>query len=105
MTDALQLLKILEGVLMSASGPMTIEQLRNVFDEAERPSKQDVSESLIQLAEVYQGRAVELRYVASGYRFQVKSDYSKWINNLWQERPPKYSRATLETLALIAYRQ
>jgi segregation and condensation protein B len=76
-----------------------------LFDESERPSKKGLDEILALLAEDYANRGIELREVSSGFRFQVRKEMGPWVSRLWQEKPPRYSRAILETLALIAYRQ
>jgi segregation and condensation protein B len=100
-----RLIQILEGALLAAGRPMTIAQLAELFEEHERPDKDALREALQTVAERCEDRGFELREVASGYRFQVRQDLSPWVARLWQERPQKYSRALLETLALIAYRQ
>jgi len=96
---------IVEAALLAAERPLEVEQLRELFEEFERPSAAEVRELLALLATDYQGRALELVEVASGWRAQVRSDYAAPVSRLWQERPTRYSRALLETLALIAYRQ
>ncbi len=96
---------IVEAALMAAGRPLDIEQIRNLFEEYERPPAADVRQALGMLGEDYQGRALELVEVASGWRVQVRRQFSETVSKLWQERPARYSRALLETLALIAYRQ
>lgn len=96
---------IVEAALLAAERPLEVEQLRELFEEFERPSAAEVRELLALLATDYEGRALELVEVASGWRAQVRSDYAAPVSRLWQERPTRYSRALLETLALIAYRQ
>ena len=76
-----------------------------LFDEHERPANEDLRNALVEVRERCEGRGYELIEVASGFRFQVRETLSPWVGRLWQERPQKYSRAVLETLALIAYRQ
>lgn len=102
-----QMKRIIEGALMAADRPLTIDNLQRLFDENAEliPSTQDIKEILQILSADYQDRAVQLQEVASGYRFQVSQEIAPWIQKLWQERPPRYSRALLETLALILYRQ
>ena len=100
-----KLKNILEAALMAVGKPMTIEQLMKLFEEEERPSATRVKEALVQLQADCEGRGIELKDIASGYRYQARQDYSDWLSRLWEEKPPKYSRAYLETLALIAYRQ
>lgn len=97
---------ILEAALMAAPGALTVNQLLALFEgEAEQPDKAGIRHALELLAQDYQGRGIELAEVASGYRFQVRGDYARWVNRLQEERPQRYSRALLETLAIIAYRQ
>lgn len=99
-----QIKKIIEGALMAFAEPLTLEQLQQLF-APEPPSTKELREILQSLAEDYADSALELKEVASGYRFHVRSELSPWISKLWEEKPPRYSRALLETLALIAYRQ
>ncbi len=96
---------ILEAALLAADEPLSQARLAGLFPEEEQPSNADIGRALEQLAEECADRGVELREVASGYRLQVKSDLQPWVARLWTEKPQKYSRAMLETLALIAYRQ
>jgi len=96
---------ILEGALLAAGEPLSIERLRSLFSEQEKPSQNAIQQALLTLSEDYQDRGVELVELASGYRIQVRQTLAPWISRLWEERPGRYSRALLETLALIAYRQ
>lgn len=96
---------IVEGAIMTAGEPVSIDKLIKLFDRGKRPSNKQLRSVLNELTETYSGRGIELKEVASGFRFQIKSDLSPWISKLWEERPPRYSRALLETLSLIAYRQ
>jgi segregation and condensation protein B len=96
---------VIEAALLAAERPLEIELLRDLFEEYERPEAAEIRAALADLAADYEGRAVELVEVASGWRAQVRSEYSGPVSRLWQERPTRYSRALLETLALIAYRQ
>lgn len=96
---------ILEAALMVAGRPLPIAHLQKLFDELEQPTNAEINTALQVLTEHYATRGIELREVASGYQFQAKTDLSPWLCKLWEERPPRYSRAVLETLALIAYRQ
>ena len=96
---------IVEAALLTAGRPLGIDQLRDLFEEHERPARQIMEHVLMLLGESCQGRGFELRKVASGYRFQVRGDYAPWVGRLFEEKPQRYSRALLETLALIAYRQ
>ena len=102
--ESLPLKQIIEGAILAAEAPLSIEQLMRLFegDEAERI---DVRGALQEIEQECEGRGFELKQVASGYRFQVRSDYGEWVSRLWKEKPPRYSRALLETLALIAYKQ
>ena len=99
-----KLIPIIEALLLSADSALTPEKIQQVFEE-EPPSMAQIRNALKQLGESCDGRGVELVQVASGYRFQARQDYAQWIAKLWEERPPRYSRALLETIALIAYRQ
>lgn len=95
---------ILEALIMVSDDPISAEKLlANIADES--LTVKDVKESLLELEADYQGRGVELVKVASGYRFQARTEYKQWFEKLFTEKPPKYSRALLETLAIIAYRQ
>lgn len=100
-----QLQPILEAAIMVAGRPLTVQQLQKLFDEANEPSISDIKNALQLIAERYAVSGIELKETASGYQFQAKTEYSQWLAKLWEERPQKYSRALLETLALIAYRQ
>lgn len=101
-----QLQQILEAALMVAGRPLTIANMQKLFDEAEEPEANVIKAALNALRERYDASSgVEIREVASGYQFQAKTNLSQWLCRLWEERPPRYSRAVLETLALIAYRQ
>jgi segregation and condensation protein B len=96
---------VVEAALLAAGKPLGVEQLRELFEDYERPSAAEVREALGELAEGLGDRAFEIVEVASGWRAQVKPQYAGPVSRLWQERPTRYSRALLETLALIAYRQ
>ena len=101
-----QLKNILEAALMAADTPLAIGQLQAMFEEdADKPDKTAIRQVLEELAGDYEHRGVELQEVASGFRFQVRSDYAAWVNRLQEEKPQRYSRALLETLAIVAYRQ
>lgn len=105
MHDTEDLQRILEALLLASDQPLSVDRLLALFDEAERPGKAELKEALGQLAARLEGRAVELREVGNGWRIQTRQDYAGWVSKLWEERPPRYSRALLETLALICYRQ
>ena len=100
-----KLLQIIEASLLSASRPLTIESLQEIFEENERPSKEEIQEALKEIDLQCVNRGVELKLVTSGYRLQVRQDLSPYIAKLWREKPKSLSKATLETLSLIAYRQ
>ena len=97
--------RIVEAILFAAKRPMTVKQVQQVFPELEQPELEDIHAAIESITEDYNNRPIELKQVASGYRFQVKQDLSRWVSRLFEEKPPKYSRALLETLAIIAYRQ
>ncbi|MBL6689610.1 MAG: SMC-Scp complex subunit ScpB [Pseudomonadales bacterium] len=102
--EGLPLKQIVEGAIMAAETPLSVDQLMQLFED-EGPDRSDVREVLKEIEEDCEGRGYELKQVASGYRFQVRSDYGEWVSRLWKEKPPRYSRALLETLALVAYKQ
>lgn len=104
-TNPEQLRRILEGALLAAARPLNIQQLAELFDEHERPANDEIRAALEDIQSDLRGRGFELKEVGSGFRFQVIQEVAPWISRLWEERPQKYSRAMLETLALIAYRQ
>jgi segregation and condensation protein B len=98
--------KIIEGALLAANRPLSLEQLDKLFDgEAARPDRAAIRAALQELSEDCEPRGYELKEVASGFRFQVRETVAPWVSRLWEEKPPRYTRALLETLALIAYRQ
>ena len=99
------LIQIIEGALLAAGKPLTVPQLGELFEDNERPENADIRAALEEVATRCDERGFELQEVASGFRFQVRQSLSPWVARLWHERPQKYSRALLETLALIAYRQ
>jgi segregation and condensation protein B len=101
-----KLKNIIEAVLLSAEHPMTVQQIESLFmGDNDCPSRDDLRKALHDLGEDYDNRGFELKQVASGYRLQVKQDFAEWVGRLWEEKPARYSRALLETIALIAYRQ
>ena len=103
--DPDKLKQIVEAALLAAGRPMSIEQLLNLFTEQERPERAEIRAAIDALVADYSGRGIQLVEVASGWRIQVRQEMSAWLSRLWQDRPARYSRALLETLALIAYRQ
>ena len=104
--DDLELIKrIFEAALMAADKPLQRRDLTALFDDLEQPEDSLIDQALKDLVADCEDKGFELKRVASGYRYQVKQDLSRWVNKLWQERAPRYSRALLETMSLIAYRQ
>ncbi len=104
MSDYPELKQIVEGAIFAADTPLSLENLKSLF-EGEQPTRGDIRAVLVEIEADCSVRGYELKKVASGYRFQVKSRYAEWISRLWEERPPRYTRALLETLSLIAYKQ
>lgn len=100
-----QLRNIIEAALLAAGRPLSIDELMALFSDVERPERARVREALDALQKEFSERGIGLKEVASGFRIQVKQELAPWIARLWEERPARYSRALLETLALIAYRQ
>ena len=100
-----KLKNVLEGALFAAGKPMTLRQLTELFAPEETPPQDSIKQAVEQLQQDYQGRGVELQEVASGFRFQVVAELAPWVGRMWEEKPARYSRALLETLALVAYRQ
>ena len=96
---------IVEGALFAAGGTLTLDQLQSLFLEDERPERADLIAALGELAADCADRGIEIAQVAGGYRVQVRAEVAPWVARLWDEKPARYSRALLETLALIAYRQ
>jgi segregation and condensation protein B len=99
------LVQILEAAILAADKPLTVQNLADLFEQHERPENSEIRDALKEVAQRCEGRGFELQEVASGFRFQVRQQLSPWVARLWSERPARYSRALLETLALIAYRQ
>ena len=97
--------RILEAVLSVSDAPLSVTRMRNLFPEEGRPEAVAIEAALENLALAYADSALELVHLAGGYRFQTRRDYAQWINKLFASRPPKLSRALLETLAIIAYQQ
>ncbi|SDS51805.1 condensin subunit ScpB [Halopseudomonas litoralis] len=96
--------RILEALLQASTKPLSLERMRELLDDP-APSLDTLRKALSRLADDCAERSVELREVASGWRLQVRDEHSPWVSRLWEERPQRYSRALLETLSLIAYRQ
>lgn len=100
-----QLKSIIEAAMLASTQPMTVHQLGDLFHDADEVDHGQIAKALEALGEDCSGRGIELKEVASGFRYQVRQDVHPWISRMWTERPSRYSRALLETLALIAYRQ
>jgi len=96
---------IIEAALLAAGKSLTVSELSQLFDEPERPQPAAIRAALDALAQDYSGRPIELKETGAGWRIQVRRAYAATVARLWPERPQRYSRALLETLALIAYRQ
>lgn len=105
MMDVQQLKLIIEGALLAAGKPLPLERLEALFMEGEQPEPELFKAALAQIEQDCASRGFELKKVASGYRFQVRQELSEWISRLWEEKPQRYSRALMETLSIIAYRQ
>ena len=100
-----KLSQVIEAVLLSASRPIDVQEIERVFPEDEKPTREEIRKALQDIEEQCKDRGVELKKVSSGYRLQVRQTLSSYVAKLWEERPQRFSKATLETLALIAYRQ
>ncbi len=97
---------ILEALFAAADRPLSVNQISDLFSgDIDQPSKDDIRKAIDEIGGQYRDSGLELKQVASGFRLQVKPAYESWISRLWDQKPPHYSRAMLETLALIAYRQ
>lgn len=100
-----KLKQIIEAALLAAGRPLSLDELLSLFDLMEQPERKAVRDALSELDAGYEDRGIEVREVGSGFRIQVRPEFAPWVSRLWTERPPRYSRALMETLALIAYRQ
>jgi len=101
-----ELKRVIEAALWAAGRPVSLDELRGLFGAGdEAPPKSDIRKAIAQLQQDCEGRGLEVAEVASGYRAQVRASMSPWLAKLWEIRPPRYSRALMETLAIIAYRQ
>ena len=101
-----QIKQIIEAALMAADSTLSIDRLLQLFElDTEKPTREQIKQALAVLEKECDGRGIELKKVASGYRYQTRADIQPWVARLWHEKPPRYSRALLETLALIIYRQ
>ena len=101
-----KLKNILEAVLLGADRTLTVIQMEGLFElDEERPTRDEIRKALHEMTDDYESRGYELKQVASGFRLQVKQEYATWVGRLWEEKPARYTRALLETMSLIAYRQ
>lgn len=101
-----ELKRVIEAALFAAGRPISLDELRGLFGVGDKaPPKGDIRKAIAQLQQDCEGRGLEVAEVASGYRAQVRASMSPWLAKLWEIRPPRYSRALMETLAIIAYRQ
>ena len=104
--DGNEIKNIVEAALLATQAPLSVRQIGNLFAaDPAPPAPEEIRQALETLRDEYADRGVELKEVASGYRFRIQSRYAHWVNRIWEERPPRFSRALLETLAIIAYRQ
>lgn len=104
-TEIFELKNIIEAALLAANEPLTVDKMLSMFPADSQPSRQAIGEALNALQQEYEGRGIELKRIDRSYRFQTREKYAEWIARLQQERSPRYSRALLETLAIIAYKQ
>tara|TARA_B100000902_G_C27275011_1_gene898373 strand:+ start:97 stop:795 length:699 start_codon:yes stop_codon:yes gene_type:complete len=108
MIDQEKIIGIVEAVLLAAESPMEVKELVELFNSEELDkdtAAKTIRDALEVIGSEYDRRSIELKRVASGYRFQVKQDYSEWVGRMLKDRPPRYTRALLETLAIVVYKQ
>jgi segregation and condensation protein B len=103
--DELEIRHFLEAALLASGRPLNVDQLQSLFDGRSAPEKAEIREAIQSLIDEYEGRGITVAEVASGFRIQIKAGMAERLQKLWEERPPRYSRALFETLALVAYRQ
>lgn len=103
--DELEIKHFIEAALLAAERPLNVDQLQTLFDGRSAPDKADIRAALQTLTDEYEGRGITIAEVASGFRIQVNAGMAERLHKLWEDRPPRYSRALFETLALVAYRQ
>ncbi len=104
--DSDRLKPILEALLAASDKPLSVNTIFDLFvGDMEQPGKDDIRKAIHELMDDYANSGMELKQVASGFRLQVRPAYESWVSRLWEQKPPRYSRALMETLALIAYRQ
>lgn len=97
--------QIIEAALMVSGQPLSIAAIAHIFSDEDRPSTAVIKDILFNIKDKFSDSGIELHEIASGYRLQAKAELSPWLSKLWEERAPRYSRAFLETLAIIAYKQ
>jgi len=105
MNDRTSLKTIVEAALLAAGRPLALDALAALFDEGAQPDHAALRAALAELEQDYADRGIEVREVASGWRIQVRASFAPWVSRLWEEKPGRYSRALMETLAIVAYRQ
>jgi len=103
--DPAEIKHFIEAALLAAGRPLNVDQLQKLFDGRMAPEKSEIRQAITTLNEEYEGRGILISEVASGFRVQVRAGMADQLQKLWEERPPRYSRAMFETLALVAYRQ
>ena len=103
--DQTEIKHFIEAALLAAGRPLSVDQLQNLFDGRSAPAKPEIREAIASLVDEYADRGITVTEVASGFRIQITAGMAERLGKLWEERPPRYSRALFETLALIAYRQ
>ncbi len=103
--DPAEIKHFIEAALLAAGRPLNVEQIQKLFDGRMTPERSEIRQAVTTLNEEYEGRGILISEVASGFRVQVRSGMADQLQKLWEERPPRYSRAMFETLALVAYRQ
>lgn len=103
--DAIEIKHFVEAALLAAGRPLNIDQLQGLFDGRMEPQKSEIRTAIATLTDEYEGRGIAIAEVASGFRVQINVGMTDQLHKLWEERPPRYSRALFETLSLIAYRQ
>ena len=104
--DSDRLKPILEALFAASDKPLSVNNIFDLFvGDIDQPAKDDIRQAIHEMGEQYSNSGFELKQVASGFRLQVKPAYELWVSRLWEQKPPRYSRALMETLALIAYRQ
>jgi segregation and condensation protein B len=103
--DNQKLKSIIEAALLASGGSLSLDQMLQLFEEEAMPEKKALREVLAELVDDYEGRGMQITETGSGWRIQIRAEYADWVSRLWEEKPARYSRALMETLALIAYRQ